>query len=217
MEITLFSIKFSGHYIFIEDSRKSQKFIQDQFDKFLNDQSSYDAIKFVGDKRPGASYMLEVNDRLFSFDNKKLLYLHLYRDPFPTALSWEKRAADKRDPWPTRWGAEMMAKHFISQAKIALKLHKSSQLKSTYIKFVDYDRFSSGKHYCAKLFDFIKDYLGQSDLKTFQGSQPVANFVESNRDFVNNRSCHTLESFSEPSRLLRKSRNIYRKLRRYDS
>ena len=153
---------FLANYIFIEDSRKSQQFIQDKFDKFLNAPSSYDAIKFVGDKKPGASYMLEVNDRFFSFYNKKLLYLHLYRDPFPTALSWEKRAADKRDPWPTRWGAEMMAKHYISQAKIALKLYKSSQLKSTYIKSVDYDKFFFDKHFCAKLFGFIKDYLGES-------------------------------------------------------
>ena len=207
---------FSSDFIFREDSRNSQESIQDKFSKFLDAPSSYDTINFVGDKRPGASYMLGINDMFFSHYHKKLLYLHLYRDPIPTALSWQKRAEDASDPWPRSWESEMMARHYISQAKITLDFAKSSQLKSTQIKFVDYDRFFFDKDYCAKCFDYVKDYLGISAIKTFEGSKNVSDFVEKNKDFALKRFRNASASPNKTSRLLERSRNVYRKLRNYD-
>lgn len=205
---------FLHEFIFQEDLRNSSKSIQEKFGKYVHDPKAYEEIRFIGDKRPGASYMLEVNDLFFSHQKKKLLYLHLYRNPTPTALSWEKRALDANDRWPKSWGSEMMAKHYISQSNIALEFATSSRLKSIDTRLVDYDRFFFDETYCGKCFDFITSQLGLPAAKSFLGSEEVDHFISENKDYLERR--RALNADYSPclksSPMLNKSHEVYRAL-----
>jgi hypothetical protein len=98
----------------------------------------YEHVRVIGDKRPNFALTLRTTMDRFSADEVSIV--HIVRDPTEVGLSFERRAANKRDAWPSDRGFAVAIEEINWNNREILKaLEREDWARS--IRVVDYAVF----------------------------------------------------------------------------
>lgn len=112
----------------------------------------YEQVKFIGDKRPNFAFSIRAT--LDRFRPEELRIVHIIRNPLEVGLSFERRAANKRDKWPGDRGFQAAVDEINwNNREILETLQRDQWAKS--IRIVEYGEFWSDALHAHALFEWL--------------------------------------------------------------